>query len=100
MESGRPGPDHQPHSRLVRPGPRDVRQRLAGLHDRRHAGGMGQCVAGGRASTAGGAAEEAVPRQRGPGLWVDLMHWIIIRLIWHRELRDLLRDRRWLFMLL
>src|SRR5438270_11825965 len=28
------------------------------------------------------------------------MHWTIIRLIWHRELRDLLRDRRWLFMLL
>src|SRR5829696_5359379 len=28
------------------------------------------------------------------------MHWTIVRLIWHRELRDLLRDRRWLFMLL
>jgi sodium transport system permease protein len=28
------------------------------------------------------------------------MRWTIIRLIWHRELRDLLRDRRWLFMLL
>jgi sodium transport system permease protein len=28
------------------------------------------------------------------------MHWTIIRLIWHRELRDLIRDRRWLFMLL
>jgi sodium transport system permease protein len=28
------------------------------------------------------------------------MHWTIIRLIWHRELRDLVRDRRWLFMLL
>ncbi len=28
------------------------------------------------------------------------MNWTIIRLIWHRELRDLLRDRRWLFMLL
>jgi sodium transport system permease protein len=29
-----------------------------------------------------------------------MMHWTIVRLIWHRELRDLLRDRRWLFMLL
>src|SRR6516165_10771130 len=29
-----------------------------------------------------------------------MMRWSIIRLIWHRELRDLLRDRRWLFMLL
>src|SRR5947208_8650687 len=28
------------------------------------------------------------------------MRWPIVRLIWHRELRDLLRDRRWLFMLL
>ncbi len=28
------------------------------------------------------------------------MRGTIIRLIWHRELRDLLRDRRWLFMLL
>src|SRR5919198_2681370 len=28
------------------------------------------------------------------------MRWTIIRLIWHRERRDLLRDRRWLFMLL
>src|SRR5436190_7088902 len=28
------------------------------------------------------------------------MRWSIIRLIWHRELRDLARDRRWLFMLL
>lgn len=28
------------------------------------------------------------------------MNSTIIRLIWHRELRDLLRDRRWLFMLL
>jgi sodium transport system permease protein len=28
------------------------------------------------------------------------MHWNIIRLIWQRELRDLVRDRRWLFMLL
>jgi sodium transport system permease protein len=28
------------------------------------------------------------------------MHWTIVRLIWHRELRDLARDRRWLFMLL
>src|SRR5450432_1853264 len=28
------------------------------------------------------------------------MHWTIISLIWRRELRDLLRDRRWLFMLL
>src|SRR6516225_10209683 len=29
-----------------------------------------------------------------------MMHWTIVRLIWHREIRDLLRDRRWLFMLL
>jgi sodium transport system permease protein len=28
------------------------------------------------------------------------MRWSIIRLIWRRELRDLIRDRRWLFMLL
>src|SRR5438874_8520486 len=28
------------------------------------------------------------------------MRWPIVRLIWHRELRDLVRDRRWLFMLL
>jgi sodium transport system permease protein len=28
------------------------------------------------------------------------MRWPIVRLIWYRELRDLLRDRRWLFMLL
>src|SRR5215813_8892218 len=28
------------------------------------------------------------------------MRWVIVRLIWHRELRDLVRDRRWLFMLL
>src|SRR6266487_940694 len=28
------------------------------------------------------------------------MRWSIVRLIWYRELRDLLRDRRWLFMLL
>src|SRR5262249_26413414 len=28
------------------------------------------------------------------------MRWVIVRLIWQRELRDLARDRRWLFMLL
>src|SRR5690348_1714139 len=28
------------------------------------------------------------------------MRWPIVLLIWHRELRDLVRDRRWLFMLL
>src|SRR5438309_2221919 len=61
---------------------------------------VGRGVEGRPRRAAGRAAAEAIPRQRGEGLWAELMHSTVVCLIWQRELRDLLRDRRWLFMLL
>src|SRR5581483_12369833 len=67
---------------------------------RRDTGGVGRRAEGRRPRAAGGPAAKAVPRQRRAGLRAPLMRQTIVRLIWQRELRDLLRDRRWLFMLL